>query len=139
IWTTFSSFTYTFCAQPTAQYGQTLLATRSAVAVRATTESVCLLRTALPRPRGSLPVSCRYTGHASSQVFTPGTLTSGNASGTTTLRAFSGGPVPSGPVGQEAAHTVFLHAATDDCGTGHGGDRGDDHPAQQDGENHDRD
>src|SRR4029450_12612679 len=30
IWTTFSSLTYTFCAQPTAQYGQTLFATRSA-------------------------------------------------------------------------------------------------------------
>ena len=34
IWMTFSSFTNTCCAQPTAQYGHTDLATRSAVAVR---------------------------------------------------------------------------------------------------------
>src|SRR3954469_23692971 len=74
IWTIFPSFTYTFCAQPTAQYGQTLWATLSAVAVRATTASVALLRAALPRPSGSEPVSCRYTGHASSQVFTLRTL-----------------------------------------------------------------
>src|SRR5688500_16828194 len=86
IWTIFSSLTYTFCAQPTAQYGQTLFATRSAVAVRDTTASVALLRAALPRPSGSEPVSCRYTGQASSHVFTPGTLPSGTPSGTTTTR-----------------------------------------------------
>src|SRR4051812_14923085 len=70
IWTTFSSLTNTFCPQPTAQYGQTLCTTLSAVAVRDTTDSVASLLAALPRPRGSEPVSCRYTGHASSQVFT---------------------------------------------------------------------
>src|SRR5215211_5692618 len=70
IWTIFSSLTYTFCAQPTAQYGQTLFTTRSAVAVRDTTASVALLRAAVPRPKGSLPVSCRNTGQASSHVFT---------------------------------------------------------------------
>src|SRR3954468_22368870 len=53
IWTIFSSFTYTFCAQPTAQYGQMLFTTRSAVAVRETVASVALLRAALPRPNGS--------------------------------------------------------------------------------------
>src|SRR3954454_1399289 len=47
-----------------------LWTTRSAVAVRETVCSVALLRAALPRPSGSSPVSCRYTGHASSQVFT---------------------------------------------------------------------
>src|SRR3712207_3052263 len=84
IWTTFSSFTYTFCAQPTAQYGQTLFAIRSAVAVRDTVASVALLRAALPRPIGSVPVSWRYTGHASSQVFTYGTLPSGTGYGAAT-------------------------------------------------------
>src|ERR671920_953623 len=59
---------------PTAQYGHTLCTTRSAVAVRLTTFSVALLRAAAPRPRGSGPVSCRNTGHASSQVFTCATL-----------------------------------------------------------------
>src|SRR5919112_6389031 len=59
---------------PTAQYGHTLCTTRSAVAVRLTTFSVALLRAAAPRPRGSGPVSCRNTGHASSQVFTGATL-----------------------------------------------------------------
>src|SRR5688572_5414193 len=88
IWTIFSSFTYTFCAQPTAQYGQTLLATRSAVAVRDTTASVALLRAALPRPSGSEPVSCRYTGQASSQVFTSTTLPPAPASGTVAARLF---------------------------------------------------
>src|SRR5215213_2280815 len=91
IWTTFSSFTYTFCAQPTAQYGQTLFTTRSAVAVRDTVASVALLRAALPRPIGSEPVSCRYTGQASSQVFTPGTLPFGTGYGTTELRGGAGG------------------------------------------------
>src|SRR4051794_22646574 len=86
IWTIFPSFTYTFCAQPTAQYGQTLCATLSAVAVRATTASVALLRAALPRPSGSLPVSWRYTGQLSSQVFTPGTLPPQPPSGTPTRR-----------------------------------------------------
>src|SRR5687768_6757866 len=86
IWTIFSSFTYTFCAQPTAQYGHTLLATRSAVAVRDTTASVALLRAALPRPSGSEPVSCRYTGQASSHVFTLGTLPSVTPSGAATVR-----------------------------------------------------
>src|SRR5215212_602707 len=74
ICTTFSSLTYTFWPQPTAQYGHTLWTTRSAVAVRATTDSVALLRAAVPRPNGSEPVSWRYTGQLSSQVFTPGTL-----------------------------------------------------------------
>src|SRR3954447_24387700 len=74
IWTTCSSLTKTRCPQPTAQYGQTLCTTRSAVAVRETTFSVALLGAALPRPSGSLPVSCRYTGHVLSQVFTVGSL-----------------------------------------------------------------
>src|SRR4051812_22755221 len=74
IWTTFSSLTNTRWPQPTAQYGHTLCTTRSAVAVRDTTDSVASLLAALPRPRGSEPVSCRYTGHASSQVFTCRTL-----------------------------------------------------------------
>src|SRR5687768_12300410 len=87
IWTTFSSFTYTFCEQPTAQYGHTLFATRSAVAVRATTDSVALLRAALPRPSGSEPVSWRYTGQLSSQVFTGTTLPPMRASGTVAERA----------------------------------------------------
>src|SRR5215218_5629103 len=87
IWTIFSSFTYTFCAQPTAQYGHTLFATRSAVAVRDTTASVALLRAALPRPSGSVPVSCRYTGQASSHVFTNGTLPPGTRSGRSTTCA----------------------------------------------------
>src|SRR4029450_7601280 len=55
IWTTFSSLTYTFCAQPTAQWGQTLFATRSAVAVRGTSATLFLLRAAAPRPSGSEP------------------------------------------------------------------------------------
>src|SRR3954454_25021504 len=104
IWTIFPSFTYTFCAQPTAQYGQTLWATLSAVAVRATTESVALLRAALPRPRGSLPVSWRYTGQLSSQVVTPGTLPPEVPSGTPTLReathARGAGPESLEPVGR---------------------------------------
>src|SRR3954466_15601234 len=70
IWTIFSSLTNTRCPQPTAQYGQTDVTTRSAVAVRLTTCSVALLRAAVPRPSGSDPVSCRNTGHASSHVFT---------------------------------------------------------------------
>src|SRR5919202_1232445 len=74
IWTICSSLTNTRCPQPTAQYGQTLLTTLSAVAVRDTVCSVALLRAALPRPSGSFPVNCLYTGHASSQVFTAGTL-----------------------------------------------------------------
>src|SRR3954452_5442000 len=86
IWTIFPSFTYTFCAQPTAQYGQTLWATLSAVTVLATTESVVLLRTALPRPRKSSPVRRRYTGLLSSQVLTPGTLPPEVPSGTPTAR-----------------------------------------------------
>src|SRR4051812_2948817 len=86
IWTTFSSFTNTFWPQPTAQYGHTLWTTRSAVAVRATTLSVALLRAALPRPSGSEPVSCRYTGHASSHVFTLGTLPPGMSSGMASTR-----------------------------------------------------
>src|SRR4051794_40173880 len=92
IWTTFSSFTNTFWPQPTAQYGQTLCTTRSAVAVRATTDSVALLRAALPRPSGSEPVSCRYTGHASSQVFTLPTLPSPPISGTATDASAVGRP-----------------------------------------------
>src|SRR4051794_40567282 len=61
-----------------------LWTTRSAVAVRETTFSVALLRAALPRPSGSAPVSCRYTGHASSQVFTIRTLPPRAHSGTPT-------------------------------------------------------
>src|SRR3954469_13877474 len=85
ICTTFSSLTKPLWPQPTAQYGQTLCTTRSAVAVRATTDSVALLRAALPRPSGSEPGSCRYTGHASSQVFTLRTLPSRPTSGTATV------------------------------------------------------
>src|SRR4051812_40076005 len=53
IWTTFSSLTYTFCPQPTAQYGHTERTTRSAVAVRGVRvleRGDCAAR---PRPRGS--------------------------------------------------------------------------------------
>src|ERR671933_2397317 len=91
IWTTFSSLTNTRCPQPTAQYGQTLWTTRSAVAVRETVCSVALLRAALPRPSGSLPVSWRYTGHASSQVFTLGTLPPLARSGTRWADGISSG------------------------------------------------
>src|SRR3954449_12182731 len=69
-WTIFSSLTQSRRRQPTAEEGQTLWTPRSAVAVRETVRSVALLRAALPRPSGSSPVSCRYTGHVSSQVFT---------------------------------------------------------------------
>src|SRR5207302_4161804 len=55
IWITFSSLTYTFCPQPTAQYGHTDWTTLSAVLVRACR---CSLRTdwaARPSPSGSPP------------------------------------------------------------------------------------
>src|ERR1700722_10764324 len=55
--------TYTFCAQPTAQYGQTDLTTRSASAVRAWCVSEPLDLTAAPRPIGSGPRNWRSTGH----------------------------------------------------------------------------
>src|SRR3954470_12404921 len=74
ICTTCSSLTNTRWPQPTAQYGQTLCTTLSAVAVLLTTFSVALLPAALPRPSGSLPVSCRYTSQASSQAFPVGSL-----------------------------------------------------------------
>src|SRR3954453_10385296 len=84
ICTTCSSLTNTRWPQPRAQYGQTLCTTLSAVAILLTTFSVALLRAAAPRPSGSLPVSCRYTGHASSQVFTIRTLPPCAGSGTPT-------------------------------------------------------
>src|SRR3954453_6811488 len=61
-----------------------LWTTRSAVAVRETTFSVALLRAALPRPSGSGPVSCRYTGHAARPFFTIRTLPPPVDSGTPT-------------------------------------------------------
>ncbi len=74
IWMTFSSFTKTFCPQPTAQYGQTLRATRSAVTVRAVICSVCAERTAGPRPRGSAPLNCRSTGQSRNDLLIRGLL-----------------------------------------------------------------
>src|SRR3954452_13279773 len=71
-----------------------LWTTRSAVAVRETVFSVALLRAAVPRPSGSEPVSCRYTGHASSQVFTLRTLPPRDRPGTPTAasaRKYSAG------------------------------------------------
>ena len=71
IWTTFSSLTNTFCAQPTAQNGHTEVATRSAVVVRGWR---CSLRediAALPRPSLSAPRSCRRIGHEPMNVFSP--------------------------------------------------------------------
>ena len=63
IWVTvslpFTLATKTFCPQPTAQYGQTDLTTRSAASVRGAAASVCGERTAVPRPSWSRPVSCR--------------------------------------------------------------------------------
>src|SRR3954469_23987560 len=66
IWTNFSSLTKTFWPQPTAQYGQTLRATRSAVTVRGVMPSVCAERTASPRPRWSSLVTWRSTGQVGS-------------------------------------------------------------------------
>src|SRR3954464_10511163 len=54
--------------------------------------SVALLRAARPRPSGSLRVSWRYTGHASSQVFTLWTLPPRAEDGTPTA---AGAPRPS--------------------------------------------
>src|SRR3954453_14186373 len=67
-----------------------LWTTRSAVAVRLTTFSVALLRADVPRPSGSEPVSCRYTGHASSQVFTIRTVPPPAPSGTPTTGGSQG-------------------------------------------------
>ena len=61
IWTTFSSLTYTFCPQPTAQYGQMDCTTRSAVWVRGTSRSLRPDCAARPRPNGS-PASWRRNG-----------------------------------------------------------------------------
>src|SRR4051794_35959166 len=110
IWTTFSSLTNTRCAQPTAQYGQTDFTTLSAVAVRLTTCSVALLRAATPRPSGSEPVSCRNTGHASSHVFTPGSLPLGRATRPLTCA----GPVDDGRAcrGRPPAHRPHTAAST---------------------------
>src|ERR1700712_5923677 len=65
IWMTRSSLTYTFCPQPTAQYGHTLCTTRSAVAVRGAMAWVRADIAAGPRPNESGPVNCRTTGHDS--------------------------------------------------------------------------
>ncbi len=73
IWVTFSSWTYTFWPQPTAQYGQTDFTTRSAEATRGVSRALCPLFAAAPRPSGSVPVSWRYTGQESIQVRTPTT------------------------------------------------------------------
>ena len=51
ICTTRSPLTYTRWPQPTAQYGQMLLTTRSAVLVRGVMASVCAERTAVPSPQ----------------------------------------------------------------------------------------
>jgi len=59
IWTTLPSVTYTFCAQPTAQYGQTEWATLSASAVRGVSVSDRFDCAASPRPSASSPVNCR--------------------------------------------------------------------------------
>src|SRR3954469_8824117 len=48
--------------QPTAQYGQTERATRSAVAVRGVRVALRFDSAAAPRPMGSVPVSWRKTG-----------------------------------------------------------------------------
>src|SRR5438105_4820994 len=61
IWTTFSSLTYTFCPQPTAQYGHTDWTTLSAVFVRGASCSERTDCAARPRPNGS-PPSCRRKG-----------------------------------------------------------------------------
>src|SRR5438105_1158254 len=47
------------------------LTTLSAVPVRAARRELARLLAAAPRPNGSMPRSCRYTGHASIQVRTP--------------------------------------------------------------------
>src|SRR3954454_5976477 len=60
IWVTFSSLTYTFWPQPTAQYGQIDCTTRSAVFVRGVRSSERLDCAAYPSPRGSR--SCRKSG-----------------------------------------------------------------------------
>ena len=62
IWVTRPSLTYTRCPQPTAQYGQTERATLSAVCVRAVSAADRGDCAAGPRPSGSVPVSCWYTG-----------------------------------------------------------------------------
>src|SRR6478735_5815349 len=62
ICTTFSSLTYTFWPQPTAQYGQTLCTTRSAVEVRGVSDRVRSDVTDGPRPRKSPERTCRTTG-----------------------------------------------------------------------------
>src|SRR5699024_3709665 len=64
IWMTRPSSWKTRCAQPTAQYGQMLSATPSAVAVRGAVARVVADVTALPRPVGSAPRSCRRTGQS---------------------------------------------------------------------------
>src|SRR4051794_21414980 len=97
-----------------------LWTTRSAVAVRETTFSVALLRAALPRPSGSAPVSCRYTGHVSSQVFTIRTLPP---------RADSGTPT-AGSVRKPSAAALALAAHGDD-GTEHEWGRHRQHPPDQ--------
>src|SRR3954453_13275147 len=66
--TTFSSSTYTFCPQPTAQNGQIDLTTLSAVATRGCSSALARLFAAAPRAVRSPSVSCRTTGHDSSQV-----------------------------------------------------------------------
>src|SRR3954469_14661156 len=61
IWITFSSFTYTFWPQPTAQYGQIDWTTLSAVFVRGTSSSERADRAARPSASGS-PASWRISG-----------------------------------------------------------------------------
>src|SRR3954453_19202902 len=106
ICTTCSSLTKTRSPQPTAQYGHTLCTTLSAVAVLLTTFSVALLRAALPRPSGSAPVSCRYTGHASSQVFTIRTLPPPAGSGTPTAGSARKPSAPALTGTRASAHTA---------------------------------
>ena len=71
---TLPSLTYTRCPQPTAQYGHTERATESAVSVRAVSVLDHSDRAAAPRPSGSSPVSCRYTGQPSVQLRIPMSL-----------------------------------------------------------------
>src|SRR4029453_15686117 len=62
---TCSSLTYTFWPQPTAQYGQTDLTTRSASAVRGASAAERADRAAAPSAARSPPRSWRSTGQAS--------------------------------------------------------------------------
>jgi hypothetical protein len=59
ICTTFSSLTYTFCEQPTPQYGQTEVTTRSEVEGLVDSERLRAACAAAALTKGSEPVICR--------------------------------------------------------------------------------